>query len=794
MKRTRQGKGKSKGKVVGDSTKVKRSGTLRDFFVASPAPEGSVPIPTPSWGGLVDPWAQRRWQAVKNASDILGMDPVEAVPASWKFRSYRQSWRPVFTDDRPPGVGETAKNATAVCNVVFGGGPGPERIKSRGVMEDKRQLAVDRHRANMSVMWSWLEAHGLTETAIGKGSKHRQVLDAYVGSMESSQRLCMQLYHSSKVWHRAKAGTEVPLLCHKLDVSPSAILSLEVLTTDELRRVCKSFGVPVMMQQAGSATSSASATVTATATATTSKIPAKDCCISALEAWVKRGEKKKRLTALVNQVLACTSDGDIVVKLSAGGAEALQRVQAAYFAAADMSTLDAVSLSFHKLENLFGGKQDRPASDSNSNQEDGSELTPPPLLQDGVHFDSFYSCLLQADMLDFACSTGVSSAAYTVVNEAATSLLPPSCTKCACQDEAGAPACNVCELAALVVWRGIHLLEREKLYDQALYFLDLLLERAPSLSSSPMRARYFLRKVIDLQHDNGRKVAALEACELALREDTLFALPDVLPLRAQLLKLAQPPLRWKKPKLPVLREATQKELVLELKAMKSQGWSVERAVLAHVLGDLSLGGQQQPSKWKGMHAENSLLLSFFALLCWDILFDIPSSYSPRHSCAAKDLKHGWRCFSMRQAAALDKLTAMVEAGGAASLIERTWRNHWGEVALGMNWRVFESLEEWTDVAECMGPKVLATAVRNLAANYQAWSHGLPDLFLWEPAGKQCQWIEVKVKRMSESNCGGEPPLLTLNYLTLTPHVSGSCCCVTTLSSLTSAAPRALGTV
>ncbi|CAM9642647.1 unnamed protein product, partial [Hapterophycus canaliculatus] len=36
--------------------------------------------------------------------------------------------------------------------------------------------------------------------------------------------------------------------------------------------------------------------------------------------------------------------------------------------------------------------------------------------------------------------------------------------------------------------------------------------------------------------------------------------------------------------------------------------------------------------------------------------------------------------------------------------------------------------------------------RNLASNYWAWRHGLPDLFLWHSETKReayCRWVEVK---------------------------------------------------
>ena len=61
--------------------------------------------------------------------------------------------------------------------------------------------------------------------------------------------------------------------------------------------------------------------------------------------------------------------------------------------------------------------------------------------------------------------------------------------------------CQLCMLSAVVVKRGIALLEREHKYDEALHYLGLLLQ-APGLRYSPHRPAYWLRTLLDRTHLN----------------------------------------------------------------------------------------------------------------------------------------------------------------------------------------------------------------------------------------------------------------------------------------------------
>lgn len=119
--------------------------------------------------------------------------------------------------------------------------------------------------------------------------------------------------------------------------------------------------------------------------------------------------------------------------------------------------------------------------------------------------------------------------AYGSLHEASTALFPSGCPLCRrhlnrrreqagwrkCNDAVAVPAlvaplpqCDVCELSARVVMRGVGLMEREKDYNNAFHYLEILLQVSAGLSVAPSRfvvedpgfgflaARIFFQKII----------------------------------------------------------------------------------------------------------------------------------------------------------------------------------------------------------------------------------------------------------------------------------------------------------
>lgn len=75
--------------------------------VSEPAKTAVSPPPAPTWGKLVEPRKQRRWEMLRRLQG-RGLGGVD--PTAWARRSYSLSYTPVFQDLRTPG--ERARDET----------------------------------------------------------------------------------------------------------------------------------------------------------------------------------------------------------------------------------------------------------------------------------------------------------------------------------------------------------------------------------------------------------------------------------------------------------------------------------------------------------------------------------------------------------------------------------------------------------------------------------------------------------------------------------------------------------
>ncbi|CAM9253568.1 unnamed protein product [Ectocarpus sp. 12 AP-2014] len=731
-------------------------------------------------------------------------------------------------------------------------------------------------------------------------------------------------------------------------------------------------------------------------------VEGKDETCRELEEWLTRPEdaakRRRRLSRAARHaaedLAAGRKEGDgeggaaavIVLRLTDEAREAIHRVHVAFFAAARHGPQDVPAVLREGLDEgvVFAGAAANGACGHEAKGSSrcvagkGRKRPAPRVLSCVEAFAEYYRLVSLSDAMELAAGAGDPGLVYGSLHEASTALFPSGCPLCRRNhlrhravtadsvDGRGAaltkttttppPHCDICELSARVVMRGVGLMERDKDYDSAFHYLDILLQ-ASSQRLSVHRPRYWLRLVTDLGHKK-RSMAALQACEKALAEASLappaestaaspavtmrtsafeaaqgaedpdcslvnesprgtsaepaapakaaaavaeqaaaiLPLGESLPLLRRAVRLAVPPLRWRKRPPPKLKEARLRVMQLDLSWRRAgdavgsttmtptrnplsrlataaseegfperrgagegdggggseggdrgdggkgrsgyegggsagiaPGTSLEQAVLNAMLAELEPG-------WKGLHAENSICLGLFALLCWDALFAplVPASPGaiaatpgtfgrrPREPVAdasgepaliAKEprkgqeegepqdpqcsAKPGDRCrgngarssavagvnladgtststggitclevarddpclsaggeedgvfypfpspfqsepadlmtpaFAGRRRSLLGGVFESIERGGAVAMIRQAWSRHYGKACTGLNWNLFpDGVEGWATVASAIGPLPLSCICRNLASNYWAWRHGLPDLFLW----------------------------------------------------------------
>eukprot|EP00903_Cladosiphon_okamuranus_P012034 g11299.t1 len=563
-----------------------------------------------------------------------------------------------------------------------------------------------------------------------------------------------------------------------------ALALAEALTAAELRSLTKALGINTGVGGAadGGGKGGQGRQGSGGGGRSSGAVDVKDEVCRALERWLIRPEnaakRKSRLSRaargaaeLVSTVGRQESGGGggsgrgggsevLVIRLADDAREAVQRVHAAFFAAARHGPHDVCAVLREDLDRVMFGGGDAGPEEAKTGRGLLQGSRPPPAVLSSVEaFAEFFRLVSLADGLEMAARAGDSGLAYGFLHEASTVLLPSGCPLCRdhvvsqrgregsnARDGAVAaprlPHCDVCELSAKVVMRGVGLMERDKDYSNAFHYLEILLQAA-SQRLSVRRPQYWLRLVTDLGHKK-RALEALQACEKALaeacpnprskntaasstppppppsedsgrerqqprsppeassnreppgesstpaagaggvgageEEAAILPLGEALPLIRRAVRLAVPPLRWRKRPPPELRGAALRVMSLDLswrragkreregpgdeaaagadeggsgewiegeagEAMGSAGeagadgggsaggvapgTSLEQAVLDALLAELGPG-------WKGLHSENSVCLGLFALLCWDALFAPLVPAAPVGSAAPAD--------------------------------------------------------------------------------------------------------------------------------------------------------------
>ena len=160
----------------------------------------------------------------------------------------------------------------------------------------------------------------------------------------------------------------------------------------------------------------------------------------------------------------------------------------------------------------------------------------------------------------------------------------------------------------------------------------------------------------------------------------------------------------------------------------SQMCSVEELALQHYARSSTEGGGGG-GNWKGMHCENALFMALFALLMWDVIFlPLPLVFPCLYQSAPLDMDDD-SFYASRRSAITAHLHSLSTHSSLRDYVSRQWWLHCGERCRGMQWQRW-TVDELQEVVDCMGVTAVVGVLGVLASDYQHWSGGLPDLFLW----------------------------------------------------------------
>ena len=100
---------------------------------------------------------------------------------------------------------------------------------------------------------------------------------------------------------------------------------------------------------------------------------------------------------------------------------------------------------------------------------------------------------------------------------------------------------------------------------------------------------------------------------------------------------------------------------------------------------------------------------------------------------------------------LDQVSQMTE-NELKDEVEDLWEKHYGTLNPAINWDSIKfSKIKLADIVQCFGGKKVSHIIINYAKDLRNWSHGLPDLILWNISTKEIKFSEVKSETDRLSN-------------------------------------------
>jgi fanconi-associated nuclease 1 len=153
--------------------------------------------------------------------------------------------------------------------------------------------------------------------------------------------------------------------------------------------------------------------------------------------------------------------------------------------------------------------------------------------------------------------------------------------------------------------------------------------------------------------------------------------------------------------------------------------SVESMCLSHYRKELG---------WKGYHSEGGILRCLFGLLFCDVLFAyVPNVFQTAYQTCPLDL-HTDSFYPAR----ISEINARINEignGDAEWIVRQTWEAHFERrtCVVGIRWDDYD-LGDIVEIARCFSGEALGIVMRVMAQEYAARGGGVPDLFLWKPAG------------------------------------------------------------
>lgn len=283
-------------------------------------------------------------------------------------------------------------------------------------------------------------------------------------------------------------------------------------------------------------------------------------------------------------------------------------------------------------------------------------------------------------------------------------------------------------------------LESLKRYNLAVEIYQFLLNQ--NLFCLGRRGKWWERSVLDTSRHLKDSQGAMELCEAALKDSHLRT-SALTSIKRRLKKLNKG--------ISETEGEEEEPEILTLHGRIQEGNVTGKRVKLHLDGDdLSLGTVEEfvlnefsLDGWDGIHSESSYFTTIFALIFWDLLFDlaVPDVFQTAYQTAPLDLNTD--AFYLQRAEAIELRLKLIEEEfeETVKLIKKHHVTYHKVTCVGVNWNDYageEGIEILIKIARGIGGPALSLILRQFCEDYRHNRSGMPDLILWRSSNSISQ--------------------------------------------------------
>mmetsp|Transcript_13720 Transcript_13720/g.25872 ORF Transcript_13720/g.25872 Transcript_13720/m.25872 type:complete len:747 (-) Transcript_13720:12-2252(-) len=155
--------------------------------------------------------------------------------------------------------------------------------------------------------------------------------------------------------------------------------------------------------------------------------------------------------------------------------------------------------------------------------------------------------------------------------------------------------------------------------------------------------------------------------------------------------------------------------------------------------------------WTGFHSENSIFITLYGLLMWDVIFaPLPDVFHTVCQLVPLDYKSP-NFYASRADLIEQHLRNLKDCQDVGSLLEEIMASHQGEASIFVNWW---QIADWTvpsliKIAVGLGSGVLAEVCLRLSQDFKHYCSGFPDLALFNETSAKLVEVKSSNDRLSQ---------------------------------------------